>query len=170
MLFNNFAKVDLGAIFTYYAFQPSAIRHLYNSKYHLKIGILFCLMLLFIFLLYKNINNNDSIPFVATFNYVEGINDDTEVQLAGIKVGEINKISISRNEILINGFIDKKYDIPKDSILKIKSEGIFGQKALYIEPGFGKNFDKSKNHYVFNETQDSYSIDMFLRYLNNLNE
>ena len=143
---------------------------LYDSKYHSKIGISFCLFLVLIFFLFININNNDSIPFVATFSYVEGINDDTEVQLAGIKVGDINKISISKNEILINGFIDRKYDIPKDSILKIKSEGIFGKKALYIEPGFGKNFDKSKNHYVFDETQDSYSIDMFLRYLNNLNE
>ena len=143
---------------------------LYNSKYHLKIGILFCLMLLFIFLLYKNINNNDSIPFVATFKYIEGINNDTEVQIAGIKIGHVNKIAISNDVITVNGLIDRAYDIPEDSILKIKSDGIFGKKALSIEPGFGENLDKSKNQYVFNETQDSYSVDMFLRYLNELNE
>ena len=143
---------------------------LYNSKYHLKIGILFCLMLLFIFLLYKNINNNDSIPFVATFKYIEGIDNDTEVQIAGIKVGDVNKITISKDVITIYGLIDRLYDIPEDSILNIKSEGIFGKKALYIEPGFGEYFDKSKNKYVFNETQDSYSVDMFLRYLKDLNE
>ena len=52
---------------------------------------------------------------------------------------------------------------------KIKSDGIFG-KSLFIEPGFG-NILKSKNQkYVFNETQDSYSVDMFLRYLKDLNE
>ncbi len=143
---------------------------LYNSKYHLKIGILFCLMLLFIFLLYKNINNNDSIPFVATFKYIEGINNDTEVQIAGIKIGHVNKIAISNDVITVNGLIDRAYDIPEDSILKIRSDGIFGKKALSIEPGFGENLDKSKNQYVFNETQDSYSVDMFLRYLNELNE
>ena len=143
---------------------------LYNSKYHLKIGILFCLILLFIFLLYKNINNNDSIPFVATFKYIEGINNDTEVQIAGIKIGHVNKIAISNDVITVNGLIDRAYDIPEDSILKIKSDGIFGKKALSIEPGFGENLDKSKNQYVFNETQDSYSVDMFLRYLNELNE
>ncbi len=143
---------------------------LYNSKYHLKIGILFCLMLLFIFLLYKNINNNDTIPFVATFKYIEGINNDTEVQIAGIKIGHVNKIAISNDVITVNGLIDRAYDIPEDSILKIRSDGIFGKKALSIEPGFGENLDKSKNQYVFNETQDSYSVDMFLRYLNELNE
>ena len=143
---------------------------LYNSKYYLKIGILFCLILLFIFLLYKNINNNDSIPFVATFKYIEGINNDTEVQIAGIKIGHVNKIAISNDVITVNGLIDRAFDIPEDSILKIRSDGIFGKKALSIEPGFGENLDKSKNQYVFNETQDSYSVDMFLRYLNELNE
>tara|TARA_B100000212_G_scaffold71958_1_gene50756 strand:+ start:151 stop:534 length:384 start_codon:yes stop_codon:yes gene_type:complete len=127
-------------------------------------------MLLFIFLLYKNINNNDTIPFVATFKYIEGINNDTEVQIAGIKIGHVNKIAISNDVITVNGLIDRAYDIPEDSILKIRSDGIFGKKALSIEPGFGENLDKSKNQYVFNETQDSYSVDMFLRYLNELNE
>ena len=39
-----------------------------------------------------------------------------------------------------------------------------------IEPGFGEYLDKSNQQYVFNQTQDSYSVDMFLRYLNDLNE
>ena len=144
--------------------------NLYNSKYHLKIGILFFLFLIFIFFLYKNINDNDSVPFVASFKYIEGINNDTEVQIAGIKIGYVNKITISKDVITINGLIDRVYNIPEDSILKIKSDGIFGKKALSIEPGFGDYFDKSKNQYVFNDTQDSYSVDMFLRYLNNINE
>ena len=144
--------------------------NLYNSKYHLKIGIIFFLFLIFIFFLYKNINDNDSVPFVASFKYIEGINNDSEVQIAGIKIGYVNKITISKDVITINGLIDREYNIPEDSILKIKSDGIFGKKALSIEPGFGEYFDKSKNQYVFNDTQNSYSVDMFLRYLNNINE
>ena len=144
--------------------------NLYNSKYHLKIGILFFLFLIFIFFLYKNINDNDSVPFVATFKYIEGINNDTEVQIAGIKIGYVNKITISDDFITVNGLIDRVYDIPDDSILKIKSEGIFGKKALSIEPGFGEYLEKSKNQYLFKETQDSYSVDMFLRYLKEQNE
>ena len=144
--------------------------NLYNSKYHLKIGILFFLFLIFILFLYKNINDNDSVPFVASFKYIEGIKNNSEVQIAGIKIGYVNKITISKDVITINGLIDRVYNIPEDSILKIKSDGIFGKKALSIEPGFGEYFDKSKNQYVFNHTQDSYSVDMFLRFLNNINE
>ena len=142
----------------------------YNSIYHFKVGIFFSLFLIFLFFLFKNISNNDSIPFVATFNYIEGINNNAEVQLAGIKIGNVNKIEISSDGIIINGFIERKYNIPEDSIIKIKSEGIFGRKTLSIEPGFGEYLDKSNQEYVFNQTQDSYSVDMFLRYLNDLNE
>ena len=143
----------------------------YNSKYHLKISLIFCISLTILFFLIKNITNiNNSIHFVANFNYVEGINNNSEVQLAGIKIGEVNQIMISSDGIKVNGYIDREYNIPEDSIIKIKSDGIFGRKALSIEPGFGEYLDKSSQKYVFNQTQDSYSVDMFLRYLNNLNE
>lgn len=141
----------------------------YDSRYYFKIGILFSLFLIFFFLL-KNITSDDSIPFVAQFNYVEGININAEVQLAGIKIGDVNKIRISPDGIIVNGYIERKYDIPEDSIIKIKSDGIFGRKALSILPGFGEYLDKSNKQYVFNQTQDSYSVDMFLRFLNELNE
>lgn len=128
------------------------------------------LVLVTIIFIFKNTNNNDFIPFVATFNYVEGINNDTEVKIAGIKIGNVSKVTTSSNYVFVKGLVDKNYDIPEDSIIKIKSNGIFGKKVLSIEPGFGDYLDKSNQKYVFEQTQDSYSIDMFLRYLNELNE
>ena len=142
----------------------------FDSRYHFKIGILFTLFFISIFYLLKNINNNnnDLIPFVANFNYVEGIYNDSEVQLAGINIGSVSKITLTPEGVNIYGYINKNYDIPEDSIIKIKSDGIFGRKSLSIEPGFGDYFDKSNQQYVFNQTQDSYSVDMFLRYLSQL--
>jgi len=142
----------------------------YNLKYHFLIGIIFSFFLVSVIFVLNNINNNEVIPFEATFNYVEGIKNHTEVQIAGVKIGEVSEIMITSDGITINGFIDKMFDIPKDSIIKIKSEGIFGKKVLSVEPGFGDYLDKSSQQYVFNQTQDSYSVDMFLRYLNELNE
>ena len=142
----------------------------YDTRFHFKVGLFFITILLIIFFIFKNINNNETIPFVATFNYVEGINHNSEVQIAGVKVGDVSDITISSNRVIIKGFIDNDYNIPNDSILKIKSDGVFGKKALSIEPGFGDFFDKSNSQYVFNQTQDSYSVDTFLRYLNGLNE
>lgn len=142
----------------------------YSHRYHFKIGIVFLIFFIMSFFTLKNTNYNDSIPFVATFNYIEGINIDSEVQLAGIKIGSIHNILLSSDGVTINGSIYRKYNIPEDSIIKIKSDGIFGRKALSIEPGFGQFMDKSKLKYIFNQSQDSYSVDMFLRYLSKLNE
>ena len=142
----------------------------YNSRLHFKVGLFFITILVIIFFILKNINNNETIPFVATFNYVEGINNDTEVKIAGIKIGDVSEIAIASDQVTVNGYIDKNYDIPEDSIIKIKSDGIFGKKVLSIEPGFADYIDRSDQKYIFDQTQDSYSIDMFLRYLNELNE
>ncbi len=142
----------------------------YDTRFHFKVGLFFITILLIIFFIFKNINNNETIPFVATFNYVEGINNNTEVKIAGIKIGDVSKIAIASDQVIVNGYIDKNYNIPEDSIIKIKSDGIFGKKVLSIEPGFGDYLDKSNQKYIFEQTQDSYSIDMFLRYLNELNE
>ena len=142
----------------------------YDPRYYLKIGVIFTFFLITIYFLFFNTNHKNSVPFVATFNYIEGIDNNTEVQIAGIKVGDINKIILSTDGVIVSGYIDRKYNIPNDSILKIKSDGIFGKKVISIEPGFGDYFNKSNQKYVFNQTQDSYSVDMFLRYLNNLNE
>ena len=78
------------------------------------------------------------------------------------------KVNLLNNQVLVSGFIDKTYDIPEDSIAIIRSNGIFGKKTLLIEPGFGDIM--LKNNYVFINSKDSYSIDMFLRYLSNINE
>ena len=44
-------------------------------------------------------------------------------------------------------------------------------ETITIDDIKNMSFDvMQKNQYVFNETQDSYSVDMFLRYLNELNE
>ena len=93
----------------------------------------------------------------------------TDVEMAGLKIGIVDKISLNKNnEVVVEGIIDPQIDIPDDSILLIRSNGIFGKKSLLIEPGFGDIIENE--NYFFTDTKDSYSIDMFLRYLGNLNE
>ena len=80
------------------------------------------------------------------------------------------RLEIENDLIAVTGFIDKDFDIPRDSIASIRSEGLFGKKSLLINPGFDIPFDSSNKNITFTETTDSYSIDMFLRYLRNINE
>ena len=142
----------------------------YSSSFHFKIGFFSILIFFLITSFYQSSDNsNKDIKFKSIFNYVEGVSLGTDVEMAGLKIGIVDKISLNQNnEVVVEGIIDPIIDIPDDSILLIRSNGIFGKKSLLIEPGFGDIIENES--YLFTDTKDSYSIDMFLRYLGNLNE
>lgn len=142
----------------------------YSSSFHFKIGFFSILIFFLISSFYQSSDNsNKEIKFKSIFNYVEGISVGTDIEMAGLKIGIVDKISLNQNnEVVVEGIIDPLIDIPDDSILLIRSNGIFGKKSLLIEPGFGDIIENES--YLFTDTKDSYSIDMFLRYLGNLNE
>ena len=142
----------------------------YSSSFHFKIGFFSILIFFLITSFYQSSDNsNKEIKFKSIFNYVEGISVGTDIEMAGLKIGIVDKISLNQNnEVVVEGIIDPLIDIPDDSILLIRSNGIFGKKSLLIEPGFGDIIEMES--YLFTDTKDSYSIDMFLRYLGNLNE
>ena len=142
----------------------------YSSLFHFKIGFFSILIFFLITSFYQSSDNsNKEIKFKSIFNYVEGISVGTDIEMAGLKIGIVDKISLNQNnEVVVEGIIDPLIDIPDDSILLIRSNGIFGKKSLLIEPGFGDIIENES--YLFTDTKDSYSIDMFLRYLGNLNE
>ena len=132
------------------------------------IGLLTLVISLSLFFLSKNINSNKSYNIQSSFNYVEGLNTGSGVVISGIKVGEVDKIMLLEDKVIVQASIKNKYLIPADSIFAVRSNGIFGKKSLLIEPGFDDMIND--DNYVFTNTKDSYSIDMFLRYLNDLNE
>jgi phospholipid/cholesterol/gamma-HCH transport system substrate-binding protein len=140
----------------------------FNSHLYFKIGLIFILLLFFINYFSGNFLKQDKIFFTSYFNYTEGLEIGSDVVLAGIEIGKVNDLELHDDGILVSGIINNYYDIPSDSILIIRSNGIFGKKSLLIEPGLGDIIQDK--HYEFTNTKDSYSVDMFLRYLNNFND
>ena len=140
----------------------------FNSNLHFKIGLIFLSLLFFINYFSGNYVNQDKFFFTSYFNYTEGLEIGSDVVLAGIDVGKVTDLELKDDGVLVSGSINNEYAIPSDSILIIRSNGIFGKKSLLIEPGFGDIIQD--NYYEFTSSKDSYSVDMFLRYLNNLND
>ena len=141
----------------------------FSSSFHLKIGFVFLTIFLIFYFLINSFNPQTN-HFKAHFSYVEGLDIGSDVKLAGFTIGKVTNLEIDNDLVAVTGFIDKDFDIPKDSIASIRSEGLFGKKSLLIYPGFDMPFDSSMENITFIDTTDSYSIDMFLRYLKNINE
>tara|TARA_B100000575_G_C22851177_1_gene498043 strand:+ start:258 stop:716 length:459 start_codon:yes stop_codon:yes gene_type:complete len=141
----------------------------FSSSFHLKIGFIFIFILFIFYFLFYSIKPQTN-HFKAHFNYVEGLDIGSDIKLAGIPIGKVTNLEIDNDLIAVSGFIDNDFAIPKDSIASIRSDGLFGKKSLLINPGFDIPFDSTNKNFIFIETTDSYSIDMFFRYLKNINE
>ncbi len=87
----------------------------------------------------------------AYFDSVQGLNKGSVVSLAGVKVGNVDKINFDSNRNLVEVIIrldsEFKNKIRKDSRLELRTQGALGDKFLFITPGtniseFLKNNDE----------------------------
>ncbi|MEQ8603824.1 MAG: outer membrane lipid asymmetry maintenance protein MlaD [Marivibrio sp.] len=79
----------------------------------------------------------DGYRLTASFRAIDGIQPGSEVLLAGVPVGEVEKqyLNVETNNAVVVMRIREGIEIPADSSLKILSEGIAGAKYLKITPG-----------------------------------
>ncbi len=140
----------------------------FNTYTHFKIGLISIVVIFLTYYVSNKFAHQHKFIFTSFFNYSEGLEIGSDVVLAGIVVGDVTNLELKDNGVLVYGAINSRYPIPSDSILIIRSNGIFGEKSLLIEPGFGDKI--SDNYFEFIATKDSYSVDMFLRYMAKINE
>lgn len=73
----------------------------------------------------------------ASFNSVEGISTGTDVRMAGVKIGAVNRLELNPETYLAEVGLAIRDDIklPEDSDVKIASEGLLGGNFVEITPG-----------------------------------
>jgi phospholipid/cholesterol/gamma-HCH transport system substrate-binding protein len=71
----------------------------------------------------------------ATFATVSGLKDKSQVMMAGVVIGEVQRIRLSDSHALITMSINKDVKLEEDSIASIKTMGIIGDKYVSITPG-----------------------------------
>lgn len=72
---------------------------------------------------------------LVTFNHVAGLSVGDEVRLAGLRIGEISSLEMTKNKILVKLWIQGKTKIVKDSKITISQVSVMGGKYLSISPG-----------------------------------
>ncbi|MGE4558800.1 MAG: outer membrane lipid asymmetry maintenance protein MlaD [Desulfobulbus sp.] len=72
----------------------------------------------------------------AEFNNISGVKEGAEVQIAGVIVGKVRRLSLNADRQAVVGMqLDKDITIPVDSIASVKSQGIIGDKYIQITLG-----------------------------------
>ena len=72
----------------------------------------------------------------AAFNNISGVKAGADVQIAGVTVGKVRQLNLSKeNQALVGMQINREVAIPMDSIASVKSQGIIGDKYIQITLG-----------------------------------
>lgn len=72
----------------------------------------------------------------AEFTNISGVKAGADVQVAGVKVGMVDKMYLNEDSYaIVTMQIDKAVKIPVDSIASVKSQGIIGDKFIQISLG-----------------------------------
>ena len=95
----------------------------------------------------SNKSNNVSFSLNSDFNNVGSLSVGNDIKIHGVKVGEVNNISINPELLVANVIIefDNFYKIPSDSIFTITSNGLMGGSYIDIKIG--------SSELIFNENE-----------------
>jgi phospholipid/cholesterol/gamma-HCH transport system substrate-binding protein len=71
----------------------------------------------------------------ATFSTTGGLQRGADVDIAGVKVGRVEKITLEDYEAVVTLSIDSTIELQEDAIASIKTRGLIGEKYIRITPG-----------------------------------
>ena len=82
-----------------------------------------------------NTENNETYDLRAKFLKAGGVVIGNDVKMRGVKIGVIKNVSLDKDFFAVIDFsVYNEVDVPKDSSVKIASDGILGNKYLSITP------------------------------------
>jgi len=97
----------------------------------------------------------------AEFDNVSGVKKGASVQIAGVVVGDVAEVSLSKDLFaLLSLRIDNALEVPIDSIASVKSQGIIGDKYIQISLGGDEKVFKPGD--VIRDTESSVDIESLI--------
>jgi phospholipid/cholesterol/gamma-HCH transport system substrate-binding protein len=77
----------------------------------------------------------DTVPLTARFSSVTGLQAGTDVEIAGVRVGKVDSISIQEYHAVVRMQIQKGIGLPDDTIASVKTRGLIGDVYISLSPG-----------------------------------
>ena len=98
---------------------------------------------------------------VAQFDNIAGVKKGASVQVAGVAVGQANKIWLDEDGYAnVSLLVDKSLQLPIDSTASVKSQGLIGDKFIALNPGGEEEL--FKNGDLLTDTESSVDIESLI--------
>ena len=113
---------------------------MYGRKTEISVGVFMvvgiaCLVYLSVNLGDVDFFKSDSFMIDARFGSIEGLKVSASVEIAGVPVGKVKRITLEDNEALVQMEIQKGTQISDDTIASIRTKGVIGDKFVKLSPG-----------------------------------
>lgn len=113
---------------------------MYGRKTEISVGIfmiagILCLVYLSVNLGDVNLFSSNNFTINATFSSIEGLEVGASVEIAGVPVGKVKKITLEENQAMLFMEIKKGTQITDDTIASIRTKGVIGDKFVKLSPG-----------------------------------
>ena len=107
-----------------------------------------------------NTDNNQTYQLKAKFLKAGGISSGNDVKMRGVKIGVVSNVYLDKDYFAVVDFqVYTKISVPKNSVVKIASDGILGNKYLSITPGGDDLKETLTNNQEIKEVEDFESIE-----------
>ena len=93
----------------------------------------------------------------ARFANITGLKEGSTVEIAGVPVGKVSKISLDNYQAFVELLINPGIKIQEDSIASIRTQGIIGDKYVKISPGGAEDYIGPQG--VMTETESTVDIE-----------
>jgi len=115
-----------------------------------KIGALTAITITILILGYSFLSGNDvfsgSNKFYAIYKSVEGLSVSKPVLVNGFQIGRVSKMQLHNDgQTVVEFKVDKKYNVPVNTLAKLVSTDLLGGKAIVFELGTSKEYAEDKD-------------------------
>ncbi len=126
------------------------------------IGFL-CTGYLFVVLGEITLNKSKQYNVHAFFTSVSGLKTGARIEMAGVEIGTVSKVSIDKERLLarVDFRIDKDIKLSDDIIVSVKTSGIIGQKYIDVLAGGSDTMLESGDEILL--TESSLDIESLVR-------
>jgi phospholipid/cholesterol/gamma-HCH transport system substrate-binding protein len=104
-----------------------------------------------------NLFGTEQYVLKARFSNISGLKEGSTVEIAGVKVGKVSKISLDNYQAFVELLINPGIKIQEDAIASIRTQGIIGDKYVKISPGGAEDYIRPQG--VLTETESSVDIE-----------
>ncbi|MCP4020727.1 MAG: outer membrane lipid asymmetry maintenance protein MlaD [Desulfobacteraceae bacterium] len=135
---------------------------MYGRKTEVSVGIFMivgiaCLIYLSVNLGQVALFGSDSYTISATFGSIEGLEVGTTVEIAGVPVGKVKRITLDENDAFVEMEINNGTKISDDTIASIRTKGVIGDKFVKLSPGGSEDF--LEDHDSLMDTESAISLE-----------